>query len=118
MGMLVNGEWTTKNPGGRYREGRFQRPTTQIRDFVTADGSSAFEAEPGRYHLYISHACPWAHRTVIFRRLKRLDEVISLSVGPAPCRAIFTAHPASIAAFCETELFPPARYTRGREAPI
>jgi putative glutathione S-transferase len=83
MGMLQNGEWTTESPRDRYKEGRFQRPTTQIRDFVTADGSSGFEAEPGRYHLYISHACPWAHRTVIYRRLKKLDEVISVSVVDA-----------------------------------
>jgi putative glutathione S-transferase len=83
MGMLVEGEWTTENPKGRYREGRFQRPSTQFRDFISADGASGFKAEPGRYHLYVSHACPWAHRTVIFRRLKRLEEVISLSVVDA-----------------------------------
>ena len=53
------------------------------RDAVTADGSTAFEAEPGRYHLYVSHACPWAHRTVIFRKLKGLEDVIGLSVVDA-----------------------------------
>ena len=56
------------------------RKETQLRYWVTADGSSGFKAEPGRYHLYVSLACPWAHRTLIFRRLKRLEEVIGVSV--------------------------------------
>ncbi len=83
MGMLVNGEWTTAIPKDRYRKGRFQRAATQFRGAVTADGSSGFEAEPGRYHLYVSHACPWAHRTMIYRRLKGLEEAISVSVVDA-----------------------------------
>lgn len=60
--------------------GRFVRQTSAFRQSVTADGSSGFPAEPGRYHLYVSLACPWAHRSVIVRRLKRLEDVVSLSV--------------------------------------
>jgi len=59
---------------------RFERQAATIRDWVTADRSSGFAAEPGRYHLYVSLACPWAHRTVIVRKLKGLEDVISLSV--------------------------------------
>ncbi|MGI8710694.1 MAG: glutathione S-transferase family protein [Acidimicrobiales bacterium] len=59
---------------------RFERQAAAIRDWVTADGSSGFEAEPGRYHLYVSLACPWAHRAMIVRKLKGLEDVVSLSV--------------------------------------
>lgn len=78
-GMLVEGEWQTQKrlDDG---DGRFVRATTTFRDRVTADGSSGFRAEAGHYHLYISWACPWAHRTAIMRKLKGLDEAISLSV--------------------------------------
>ena len=79
MGMVIDGKWSTENRG-RIRDGKFRRAVTQFRDFVTADGSSRFEAEAGRYHLYVSLACPWAHRTVIFRKLKKLEAAISLSV--------------------------------------
>ena len=61
-------------------DGRFVRQDSRFRDVVTADGSSGFPAEPGRYHLYVSLACPWAHRTIIVRRLKGLEDVISMSV--------------------------------------
>ncbi len=60
--------------------GRFVRQASRFREWVTADGSSGFRAEPGRYHLYVSLACPWAHRAIIVRRLKGLEDVISLSV--------------------------------------
>ncbi len=60
--------------------GRFVRQASRFRDRVTADGSSGFRAEPGRYHLYVSLACPWAHRSIIVRRLKGLEDVISMSV--------------------------------------
>jgi len=60
--------------------GEFVRQRYSIRDRITADGSSGFKAEPGRYHLYVSLACPWAHRAIIVRRLLGLDEVISMSV--------------------------------------
>ncbi len=67
-------------------KGRFERKESQFRNWITADGSpgptgiGGFQAEPGRYHLYVSYACPWAHRTLIFRALKGLEEMISLSV--------------------------------------
>jgi putative glutathione S-transferase len=86
MGMLVDGIWTDKWYDTKSTGGRFERAEAPWRDFVTADGSPApgrtrgFKAEPGRYHLYVSLACPWAHRTLIFRRLKKLEEVISISV--------------------------------------
>jgi putative glutathione S-transferase len=79
LGMLVNGEWQTKRQQ-EDQEGRFLRPSTQFHDWVTADGSSGFKAEPGRYHLYVSLACPWAQRTLIMRQLKGLQEVIGLSI--------------------------------------
>ena len=84
MGLLVDGVW--QDDVSRTKDGHFVRPTTQFRNWVTPDGSpgpageGGFEAEPGRYHLYVSLACPWAHRTVIFRKLKALESVISLSV--------------------------------------
>ena len=86
MGMLVDGVWTDKWYDTKSTGGRFERAEAPWRDFVTADGSPApgrtrgFKAEPGRYHLYVSLACPWAHRTLIFRKLKKLDDVISVSV--------------------------------------
>jgi putative glutathione S-transferase len=77
-GMLVEGEW--KIEGQQWNEdGRFVRSRTSFRNRVTADGSSGFPAEAGRYHLYVAWACPWAHRTAIMRRLKRLEDVIGLS---------------------------------------
>jgi glutathionyl-hydroquinone reductase len=60
--------------------GRFVRQGSRFRDHVTADGSSGFAAAPGRYHLYVSLACPWAHRTIIVRHLKRLEDVVTMSV--------------------------------------
>jgi len=85
LGFFVDGVW--QEDGARTDAGgAFQRPTTKFRNHVTPDGSpgpggdGGFAAEPGRYHLYVSNACPWAHRTVIFRKLKKLENVISLSV--------------------------------------
>jgi putative glutathione S-transferase len=85
MGLLVDGTWQDKwyDTG---RSGKFERSQAQFRDFVTADGAPAsgrsrgFKAEPGRYHLYVSLACPWAHRTLILRKLKKLEDVISVSI--------------------------------------
>ncbi len=82
MGMLVEGEWETE---GRLQDetGRFVRRPSSFRERVTADGSSGFPAEAGRYHLYIAWACPWAHRTAIARKIKGLDDAISIaSVEP------------------------------------
>jgi len=78
MGMLVNGVW--QDVGYDTKSGEFMRNESVFRDRVTADGSSGLRAEPGRYHLYVSLACPWAHRTLILRALKGLDETISVSV--------------------------------------
>jgi len=84
MGLLVDGAW--QEDISRTKEGRFIRPAPVFRNFVTPDGSpgpsgqGGFAAEPGRYHLYVSLACPWAHRTLIFRKLKRLEAVISVSL--------------------------------------
>src|SRR6184192_211226 len=75
MGMLIEGKWTERRPAEV--AGRFVRPESQFRGFVTADGSSGFRAEPGRYHLYVAYNCPWAHRTLIFRKLKGLEGMIS-----------------------------------------
>jgi putative glutathione S-transferase len=79
MGYLQDGKWID-GPRPIDANGEFKRQAAQFRKRVTADGSSGFPAEAGRYHLYISLACPWAHRTLIFRRLKKLEDVISLSV--------------------------------------
>ncbi len=85
MGRLVDGIWhdvwyDTKTTGGR-----FIRANAKFRNWITPDGKDApsgqaFEAEAGRYHLYVSYACPWAHRTLIFRKLKGLEDMISISV--------------------------------------
>jgi putative glutathione S-transferase len=77
-GMLVNGEWKTERQW-KNTDGRFVRSETMFRDWISADGSSGFRAEPGRYHLYVAWACPWAHRTAIMRKLKGLEGVIGLS---------------------------------------
>ncbi len=79
LGQLVEGKWVSKREQ-EDSKGRFVRPSTTFRDRVTADGSSGFKAESGRYHLYISWACPWANRTAILRKIKGLEEAISLSV--------------------------------------
>ena len=84
MGLLVDGVW--QDDVSRTKDGHFVRPATQFRNWVTPDGDAGpsgeagFAAAAGRYHLYVSLACPWAHRTVIFRKLKALDNAISLSV--------------------------------------
>ena len=85
MGRMVEGEWLTDDQE-RDEAGRFRRPDTTFRNWVTADGrpgptgEGGFQAEPGRYHLHVSLACPWAHRTLILRRLKGLEDMISVSV--------------------------------------
>ncbi len=80
MGMLVEGTWTDQWYDTKSTGGKFVRNAAAFRDRVTADGSSGFPAESGRYHLYVSYACPWAHRTLIYRALKGLEGHISLSV--------------------------------------
>lgn len=86
MGYLLNGEWHTGSPGFASTSGEFQRKASAFRNFVTPDGApgptgeGGFPAEPERYHLYVSLACPWAHRTLIMRRRKGLEDMIGLSV--------------------------------------
>jgi len=86
MGLLVDGKWQDKWYDTDKTGGRFERSASQFRNWVTADGSpgpsgsGGFQAEPGRYHLYVSLACPWAHRTLIFRKLKGLEAMIDVSV--------------------------------------
>ena len=86
MGLLVEGKWRDQWYDTKSTDGEFVRKAPQFRNWVTADGAAGpsgdpgFKAEPGRYHLYVSLACPWAHRTLIFRKLKGLEEQISVSI--------------------------------------
>jgi len=86
MGLLQNGKWVDQWYDTASTGGRFVRNASQFRNWITQDGSAGpsgiggFQAEKDRYHLYVSHACPWAHRTMIFRILKGLEEMISYSV--------------------------------------
>ena len=80
MGRLVNGEWQDVWYDTEKHGGRFVREDAGFRDWVRADGSTRFAPEKDRYHLYVSLACPWAHRTLIVRKLKRLEHVIDVSV--------------------------------------
>lgn len=86
MGVLVDGVWREARYDTAKSGGRFVRPASAFRSWVTPDGrpgptgEGGFTPESGRYHLYVSLACPWAHRTLIFRALKRLDSLITLSV--------------------------------------
>ena len=76
MGIMVQGIWRQQDFAERNRKGNYMRPTTAFRHWI---GDDAFPAEAGRYHLVVAHACPWAHRTLIFRALKGLEEVISVA---------------------------------------
>ena len=80
MGRLIDGVWHDQWYDTKATGGRFERSESQFRDRITADGASGFKAEAGRYHLYVALSCPWAHRTVIMRALKGLEDAIGLSV--------------------------------------
>jgi putative glutathione S-transferase len=86
MGMLVEGVWKDVWYDTKETRGHFKRSASQFRNWITADGEpgpsgkGGFKAEKDRYHLYVSLACPWAHRTLIFRKLKKLEDLISVSV--------------------------------------
>lgn len=86
MGQLIDGKWSDKWYDTSKTGGKFVRSTSGFRNWVTADGSpgptgeGGYAAEAGRYHLYVSLACPWAHRTLIFRKLKELEGLISVSI--------------------------------------
>ncbi|NCJ05301.1 glutathione S-transferase family protein [Synechococcales cyanobacterium C] len=86
MGLLLEGIWHDQWYDTSHSGGRFVRQDSQFRNWVTSDGSpgpsgtGGFQAESGRYHLYVSYACPWAHRTLLFRALKGLESMIDVSV--------------------------------------
>ncbi len=86
MGLLVEGAWCTDWYDTESTGGKFVRKDSNFRNWITVDGEpgpsgvGGFKAESGRYHLYVSLACPWAHRTLIFRELKGLQDMISVSV--------------------------------------
>jgi len=86
MGLLIDGVWQDQGYDTKSTGGRFVRKDSHFRNWVSADGApgpsgeGGFQAAPGRYHLYVSLACPWAHRTLIFRKLKKLEPIVSLSI--------------------------------------
>ncbi len=80
MGLLQNGQWVDKWYDTDNNGGEFKRQDSRFRSWLSVDGESGFKAEKGRYHLYVSLACPWAHRTLIFRTLKQLEDYIDVTV--------------------------------------
>ena len=100
MGFLQGGQWVDQWHDTRSTGGRYERKPSTFRNWVTADGSpgpsgkGGFKAEAGRYHLYVSWACPWAHRTLIFRAIKGLEDMISISaVNPVMASEGWTFEP-------------------------
>jgi len=87
---MMNGKWVNDDRITADARGAFVRADSQFRNWITGDGSagssgaSGFKAEAGRYHLFVSHSCPWAHRTIIMRRLKQLEGVVSMSLADRP----------------------------------
>jgi putative glutathione S-transferase len=105
MGMMVEGKWDDKATP-RTVKGAFQRPDSIFRNWITADGSAGptgkggFKAEAGRYHLYVTHNCPWAYRTTIFRKIKGLEGVISTAIAGSDRKDegwTFTDEPGTVA---------------------
>jgi len=94
MGKLVKGIWHDVWYDTEATKGEFKRAESQFRNWITADGSAGpageagFKAEANRYHLYISLACPWAHRTLIFRKLKQLEDIARKRLGVQSRRQI------------------------------
>ena len=90
MGLLIQGKWDNDATISSDAKGHFIREASKFRHWITADGSpgpsgdGGFKAEPGRYHLFVSASCPWAHRTIIMRKLKKLEDVVSLSIADRP----------------------------------
>lgn len=86
MGMLIDGVWSDQNVRAKSKDGGYQRAVTSFRNWITVDGApgpsgdGGFKAERDRYHLYVSLACPWAHRALIFRKLKDLEEIVPISI--------------------------------------
>jgi putative glutathione S-transferase len=87
---MINGHWDSDATIPSNAEGHFIREASKFRHWVTADGSpgpsgnGGFKAETGRYHLFVSPSCPWAHRTIIMRKLKKLEEIVSMSIADRP----------------------------------
>jgi len=79
MGMMIEGKWVDEEPPETGEKGEFKRIASALRDRISNDGSTKFAAEAGRYHLYVGYHCPWAHRTIMFRVLKGLQDAISIS---------------------------------------
>jgi putative glutathione S-transferase len=90
MGLMIEGKWDNDATIPSDARGHFIREASRFRHWITADGRPGlsgegnFQAEPGRYHLFVSPSCPWAHRTIIMRKLKNLEEVVSMSVADQP----------------------------------
>ncbi len=84
MGVMIEGKWHAVEPAGDVGDagdgGKFLRSLSTFRDWITPDGKSGFAAEAGRYHLYVAVGCPWAHRTMIVRVLKGLEDIVSLDI--------------------------------------
>ena len=80
MGQLVDGKWVTETITVKDSDGRFRRKPVTFRNWIKADGSTPYTPDAGRYHLYVANACPWAHRAMIFRKLRGLEEAISISI--------------------------------------
>src|SRR5436309_15167783 len=99
MGVLIEGAWSDQELlQETANSGEFQRAESRFRERITADGSSGFKAEAGRYHLYVAHGCPWAHRTLIFRALKKLEGAISVAFAVPGLKSqgwMFEENPAS-----------------------
>lgn len=90
MGLLIQGKWDNDATISSDAKGHFMREASKFRHWITADGSpgpsgdGGFKAQPDRYHLFVSASCPWAHRTIIMRKLKKLEDVVSLSIADRP----------------------------------
>ncbi len=84
MGLLVNGQWLDQWYDTESNKGEFVRQESYFRKTISTDAENSYTPEADRYHLYVSLACPWAHRTLIFRKLKQLEKIISVSVVRAP----------------------------------
>ncbi|WP_435335761.1 glutathione S-transferase family protein [Haloarchaeobius sp. TZWWS8] len=80
MNMLVDGEWRTDAYQTTNEDGEFDRQETSFRDWIRADDDARFQPESGRYHLYVSRACPWAHRAMAVRRLLGLEDGVSMDI--------------------------------------
>lgn len=90
MGLMIGGKWHNDDNIPSDARGHYIREASKFRHWITADaspgplGDAGFNAEPGRYHLFVSPSCPWAHRTIIMRKLKKLDGIVSMSVADRP----------------------------------